>query len=182
MAKRGERQGRYFACVLYVNSEELLNCMIQDKRLQIRAYAFIRHDKDTRDNGELMDSHFHLLLRVRNPKTIQQIYKWFYPNEEKQNVFVEFIWNKQGAVDYLTHENEKDKHHYDLSEVVDCGLDDILSEDDDKDESYEIISHLLDKSMTIRELVKCYGRDFVIHFQSYMSVVDSIKQEENHYE
>lgn len=85
--------------------------------------------------------------------------------------------DRTGIIDYLTHENEPDKHHYDKNDIIDGGLNDILPAGESSDDTYEIIEKLLE-GYSIRELIRLYGRDFLYHLPAYMTAVDLIRDEE----
>lgn len=70
-------------------------------------YAYIKHDKD---NAE---EHYHYYIEFPNPRAITAVASELgIPQNMLQQVF-----DKRGILQYLTHENANDKHHYDKSEI-----------------------------------------------------------------
>lgn len=162
--------GRYFALVSYRTDTDGLIQTIEKKRNSVRAYALIKHDQDE------ADTHHHIVLRTNTTWTCPAIAKWF-ADDSGQNTFAQIVRDRTGIIDYLTHENEPDKHHYDKNDIIDGGLSDILPAEDSSDDSYEIIEKLLE-GYPIRELIRLYGRDFLYHLPAYMTAVNLIRDEE----
>lgn len=170
MAK-GEKKARFFSCVSYIKETEKIIDIINSKRTSIRAYAFIKHDKDS------TDIHHHIVLRTNTTWTCPAISKWFKQGTD-QNTFVQNVFDRNGIIEYLTHENEdNEKHKYDQSEIIDGGVNDILPKGQADDFCAEIVEKMLE-GVSCRELVNMYGRDFVYHYSHYMAVMEAIKDEE----
>ncbi len=164
------KKSRFFACVSYIpNTDELIE-ILQTKGKSIRSFALIKHDKE---EGEL---HHHIVIRTHTNWKCLQVAKWF-KSPTGQNTFVQPVRDRQGILDYLTHENAPEKYQYDKSDIIDGGLDDLLPACESSDESYEIVEMLIKKT-SIRELVRLYGKDFIYHYGSYVAVANAIKEEE----
>lgn len=77
----------------------------------IKRYAYILHDND------VANPHWHVVINAPdNNAKITTIAKWFKVPEN----FVSVVRGRNGLIDmceYLTHENEPEKHRYDDSEV-----------------------------------------------------------------
>lgn len=99
---------RYFTFVLQDN-----NKVVQDKIKEYYAnekYAYILHDKDKSADR----NHYHYLLMFGSPRSFKSI-----ANDLEMPVTnLQKVYSRKGILDYLTHENDPSKHHYDLSEVV----------------------------------------------------------------
>ena len=81
----------------------------------IRDYAYIIHDKDLDDKGELKKSHIHLALRFKNSYDTKHISQWFDIPEQ----YISKVKGKWAdMLKYLTHKNAKDKFQYEDSDVV----------------------------------------------------------------
>lgn len=160
-------KGRFFGLVTYLSDPQKVIKMIETKRTSIRSYALIVHDKDQ------ADPHIHIVIRTHNPWTCKQVCNWFVDTETNQNAFAEFVHDRLGIIDYLTHENDPDKHHYDKSEIIDGGIDDLLPKGNTDDLTCEILELLL-QGTAIRELVKMYGKDFLYHIRDYTTAVKMI--------
>ena len=95
-----------------------------------------------------------------------------------QNTFVQIVHDRNGIIEYLTHENEdNEKYKYDQSDIIDGGVNDILPKGQADDFCAEIVEKMLE-GVSCRELVNMYGRDFVYHYSHYMAVMEAIKDEE----
>ena len=167
------KHARFFALVTYrTNTDDLVKTICNHSN-SIRAYALIKHDKDK------TDVHHHIVLRTYNTWTCLSVSKWFF-DDTGQNTFCQIVRDRQGIIDYLIHENDTDdeKAHYDKSDIVDGGLNDLLPAECASDDSYEIVQKLLD-GVPIRELVKLYGKDFIYHYSSYVAVVEHIRDQES---
>jgi hypothetical protein len=73
----------------------------------------INHDKDTNEQGDLLETHTHIYLEYANPRKISTVANLL----EVETNFIEVVRNKKGYLRYLTHLDEKDKHIYEASEV-----------------------------------------------------------------
>ncbi len=166
-----DKRSRYFALVTYITDTDRVIDKIQTKRNSIRAFALIKHDKDE------TDPHHHIVMRTHNALTCSTVVKWFKDTEKGQNTFAEFVHDTGAVLDYLTHENEADKYHYDKTAVIDGGLCDLLPREDTADESMTILEDVLAGTPT-RELCKKYGREYIYRAAAYMAVADQIKREE----
>ena len=81
----------------------------------IKDYAYIIHDKDVNEKGELKEPHIHLALRFKNAYDTKHIASWFGITEN----YVSKVKGKWvDMLKYLTHQNAPDKYQYSDSEVV----------------------------------------------------------------
>lgn len=71
-------------------------------------YAYIKHDQDD------AEEHYHYYVEFPNPRSLTSVANELGvpPN------MLEAVYSKKGILEYLTHENQPDKHHYDKSEIV----------------------------------------------------------------
>lgn len=167
-------KSRYFSGITYLSTTDLVK-RLQEKGTSIRAYAVIDHNKDEKE------PHRHFVIRTHSTWTPTAVLKWFPRpfdiNGKEINTFIEIVHDRQGIVDYLTHKNELDKHHYDESEIIDHGLTDLVPQGETSDDTFEIIEMML-QGVPTRELVRLYGRDFLYHYGAYKAVADQIRAEE----
>ena len=166
---------RWFTCVTYAN-ENAVKYMIQKQRNAIRAFAYIIHDKDE------TDTHIQIILRTYQPYAFKTILNWFRAaqietgSEKIQNTFVQTIIDRYGIVNYLTHKDEPDKAQYDESQIVDGGLEQFYENDGTKDNSFEIITDLME-NVSYYDMVKRYGREYIYHHDQYEKVAARIRAE-----
>ena len=165
-------RSRFFSAVTYITDTAELIDILQRKANSIRAYAVMLHDKDE------VDPHHHMVIRTHSTWTCTQISKWFADNKNAQNTLVQTVKDRSAIIAYLTHENEENKFHYDKSDIIDGGIDDILPAGETSDDSFEIIEKLL-AGTSVREMVRLYGREFVYHYGNYSTIANVIREEEN---
>lgn len=97
---------RFFICqeLQYYSIDKLVDFLNNHQNFK---YAYIVHDKD---NGA---PHFHLYLRTGSAFRFDELAKLM----DLPPQYIEKVRNDEKAVDYLTHENDAGKHHYDKSEI-----------------------------------------------------------------
>jgi len=112
-------------------------------------YAFILHDKDVTETGEIKKPHYHVIVRSKNATWRDALSKEF---EYPANYF-EQVRSEDAILCYLTHANEEKKHHYELSEVQGSlsllkRLKKLLERDEvtESEKALEIIKFILDYS------------------------------------
>lgn len=161
-------KARFFSLVTYLSEEEIVS-VLNNHSSSVVAYAYIYHDRDN------VEPHYHLVLRLSSSWTSSAVLKWFkgFP----QNSFIQIVHDRSAIVQYLTHENESDKFHYSQSDIVDAGLSDICSSSEADNLGLDIVEDIV-SGVPTRELVRRYGRDFIIHSASYFVISDMIMKEE----
>lgn len=80
------------------------------KKFDNEKYAYILHDKDKSSEHK----HFHYVLIFSNPRSFNSLAN----DLELPVTMIEKVYSKKGILDYLTHENDPNKYHYPLSDVV----------------------------------------------------------------
>lgn len=164
---------RKFYIMSYLSKEQIEQ-VISEKQNQIKAIAYAFHDKD--DN----EPHFHILLYCYSKHTISGIAKWFnrsaFVDDKGMNIntFVEFSLSVKGSFNYLTHEDDEDKFHYDQSIICGYNIDFFRDNTEvDFDPLSESINDLL-CGVSLYECVQRYGRDFIIHYGHIKALLNDI--------
>ena len=87
-------------------------------------YAFILHDRDVNDEGEIKTPHYHIVLKCNSRYAKESIITDFAKNLKINRVCVKVkaYHDICGAVQYLVHQNDKDKFQYDRSEIVSSNI------------------------------------------------------------
>lgn len=81
-----------------------------NKYYEHEKYAYILHDKDTSSEHK----HYHYVLMFSSPRSFKSV-----ANDLQIPVtMLQKVYSKKGILDYLTHENDPNKHHYDPSEIT----------------------------------------------------------------
>ena len=75
-------------------------------------FAYILHDKDTKETGEVVEPHYHLLLVFKNARSFEAIQRVF------KGAHIEETMNIVSAVNYLIHNGKPNKYAYDKSAIV----------------------------------------------------------------
>ena len=75
-------------------------------------FAYIKHDKDTKETGEPVAPHYHLLLVFKNARSFETIQRVF------KGARIEETLNIVSAVNYLVHNGKPNKYAYDKSAIV----------------------------------------------------------------
>lgn len=119
-------------------------------------YAYIKHDKDVLDNGELKKEHYHFLVQFPN-------YRWRNAIANELNItpnYLEKVRNVENSLKYLIHFNNSDKYQYDIDEVQGTLKNKLISyiNTTDKTESDKVIE-LLDYLDSHKKFIKL--SDFV---------------------
>lgn len=81
----------------------------------IKDWAYIIHDKDIDKDGNIIRPHYHIAVRLKNPRKLKHIAQWFdiEPN------FIEFgKGNYSDLLKYLIHENAPEKYQYSAEDVI----------------------------------------------------------------
>lgn len=76
-------------------------------------YAYIIHDKDFNEVGELKKSHVHVIVQFQNAK-------WntaFAEELEITSNYIQPIRNFENCLEYLIHYNDENKYQYEIDEV-----------------------------------------------------------------
>lgn len=75
-------------------------------------FAYIRHDKDTKDTGEVVEPHYHLILVFKNARAFETIQRAFV------GAHIEPTRNIVSAVNYLIHNGKPNKYSYEKTAIV----------------------------------------------------------------
>ena len=75
-------------------------------------FAYILHDMDNKETGEIVEPHYHLLLVFKNPRSFEAIQRVF------KGAHIEETLNIVSAVNYLVHNGKPNKYAYDKSAIV----------------------------------------------------------------
>jgi hypothetical protein len=112
--KKRPIQARVFTASLKpVWTDQQVQEFLENNKGIFEAYV-VRHDKDSDDHGELVESHTHVLIIYETPRQISTVAKVL------GNIganFVEIVDNKQTFIRYLTHKNHPNKFQYSDDDV-----------------------------------------------------------------
>lgn len=179
---KGKRY-RSFSLSSYLTPEQI-GFILSNKSEQCRAYAYILHDKDVKDDGTLKEPHCHILVSTINAKTVEQVRGWFKGYTDDKGLPITTLGQPMHDVgssfDYLTHDTEgallENKYVY-SSECIQ-GYNLSFFKDDtaqDEDNITLALSDMVD-GIPLFEVAKKYGRDFIIHYQSIKLLFNDIQK------
>ena len=108
-----EKKYRSFAGTLYPDSESY-DCeqLLSIIRSKFTDWAYILHDKDVDDNGELKKPHFHWVGRA-TPRCLSVVSNFLGLPEND----IEIVKNFDNMIQYLIHLNDIDKFQYSPDDV-----------------------------------------------------------------
>lgn len=99
-------------CIVYPEScpdiEDALN------KLEPKRYAYILHDCDADENGELKKPHYHVYLYFENAREFKSIANVFGIAENN----IELVKNKRALIRYFTHIDDPEKYQYSYKDIV----------------------------------------------------------------
>lgn len=99
---------RYFTFSLVDNNHSVQRRI--EERFSSAKYAWICHDQDK----SVEHKHFHYVLMFEQPRSFNSIAN----DLEIPVTMLQKVYSKKGILDYLTHENDPNKHHYSLSDIT----------------------------------------------------------------
>lgn len=173
---------RNWRLVSYLNEQQILQ-VIEEHTNQIKAYAYIYHDKDINDDGNPKPPHYHILLALNNATSQTGITNWFQGFEDELgndiNTLSKVMSNPKGAFGYLTHNTVASAHkfQYDESLIKSVNADFFIDYDVVSDDKLSTaLSEMLD-GIPISEVAKKYGRDFIIHYAHIRALYNDIQSQ-----
>lgn len=110
MAKQNEKRNYEIILYLIEDVNRYVNICIENGF----DYAFIYHDKDLKeDKSDFKKPHYHFQIYMQNQKSLSRMSKIFNISEN----YIEYIYHKKKAIQYLTHADYNDKHNYSIFEI-----------------------------------------------------------------
>lgn len=104
-----EKRYRHFMMLLYPEWDNF-NDILEDLKGSFKNYAYIKHMPEDEEKKE----HFHLILSLDNPRTIDSLSKRVgVPSNLIRN-----CKSLRGACRYLVHKDSEDKFQYNLEQVI----------------------------------------------------------------
>lgn len=168
---------RNFSLVTYLD-EIQIQCVLEQHQKQLKAYAYIKHDRD-------IDKipHYHLLIALYNNTTENAIKNWFFGfkdiNDKDINTFVQPLQDVKNGYLYLTHDTKQ----CEIDNKVKYNADDIVSYNDNffKSSALQDIDNLTMAlndmlcDVPLYEIAQKYGRDFIVHYGHLKMLLNDIK-------
>lgn len=114
---KNNRQGKdnKFFIVLYPDSTTYdIEVVFNNIRFISTKYAYILHDNDCDENGEIKKSHYHVYFKLENQASIETVAK----SLEVENNCIQFAVNERGCCRYLIHLDNPEKHQYSQDSII----------------------------------------------------------------
>lgn len=106
---------RKFIGVIYPDAENYdFQAVLDSFDYTFEEWAYIVHDKDTDDNGEVLKPHVHWIGAKRTPSLISIVANQLGVPENS----IEFCKSWKVSVRYLVHDDNDDKYHYPAEDIV----------------------------------------------------------------
>lgn len=166
-------------------SESQIRDVLNVHSFQIKAFAYILHDKDLSDKGVPITPHYHILLCLNNATSLSGILKWFDGFEDENgndiNTLAKVMNNRSGAFSYLTHNTcaSQEKYQYPESDIVSYNAD-FFTTDYEEDKVDTLSCALTDmlNGIPLNEIRVQYGRDFILHYCHIKALYNDIQKQE----
>lgn len=178
------RRYRNFSLMTYLKPQQIEDVLHGHDR-QIKAYAYITHDKDKNEFGELKEKHIHLLICLVNNTTVDAIRNWFkgFTDEKGMpiNTLAQPMHDISGSYDYLTHDTEQareeGKYIYPPDEIKGLNLDFFKDTNKQDIDNLTLAIDDLLNGIPLDEVRKRYGRDFIMHYGHIKMLFNDIQKQ-----
>lgn len=182
---RPPKRVRSFCLSTYLTKSEVGEILRKHER-QIRAYAYIEHDRDVNKDGTPKPRHIHLLLRTVNGRTVEDIRNWFKGFTDEKGMPVNTLGQEMhdigSSFEYLTHDTEaaisEGKFRYDSADIVSNDVEYFKGTSERDEDNISLAVMDLCNGIPLREVALKYGRDFIIHYANIKLLFNDIQLQE----
>lgn len=172
-----DKRSRNFGGVLYPDAENYnFSDILREGQNYFQEFAFILHDKDLDENGNLKKPHFHWLGRRKNGVHLSTVAKVMGIDEHH----IEMIRNWQGSVRYLTHVDYPDKFQYSI-ENIEGSMKDLYSYFEIISEGEAVINIIKqrDEGKSYRQILfDSVEKGYYSHFRRNLGIVQMIEEDD----
>lgn len=187
-----EKESKALSIVTYATEEHILR-IFESKKNQVLGFAYIHHDKDK------SEPHKHIVVVLKRSRKQQEVLNWFKgcvdEKGEKCNTRLEPIACMRGIEEYLTHSDDDSvkagKHQYNEQDIKVLKADELFDYVTDYDKAQEREQRKTEKSdevesliddiiqgVSLREMARRYGRDYMKNAVSYRRYAADVVLEE----
>lgn len=178
-------RSRNFSLTTYLNKSQVKDVLYRHDR-QIKAYAYIEHNKDLNEDGSQKETHIHILIRTINNITVDNVRNWFKgytdSNDLPINTLGQVMHDITASFDYLTHNTEQakadKKYLYNDNEVISNDINFFKNNSEYTEDNITLAIMELCEGVPLKEVATKYGRDFIIHYQSIKMLFNDIQVQE----
>lgn len=184
----------WFTVRTYFSKKQLELFLDYRCRSMIQHFAYCYHDSDYKENGQLVEPHFHIVIKLFRPRTLEAVEKWFsgYHDEKGMEITYKVIplsgrQDITNQYEYLLHlttrARSEGKHMYSVEERI---VDDVdfwepYSFKFSQQNLMQAVFRICSGELTLRSACFEYGRDFILHYGVIKSLVQDIAKEEVNY-
>lgn len=161
---------RVFSLVVY--SRRSIDFALKSKSDLIRSYAFICHDSDVDDSGELKKMHYHVIIRTKNPYKLSTVHRWFINDDGNLDGLCEVCHSPVDMFRYFTHIDYPEKYQYNVDDIITNDIN-FFSGNSKSDSLVDALNDML-SGVSVKQLVYIYGRDFIIHYSKLREIYNEI--------
>lgn len=173
---QNEKQGRLHSLITYAKLDDIKKVFDYHTE-QVRRWCCICHDKDKDENGDAVIPHYHIVVEFYNGYRVTSVRNWFKTclDDKGQAVTTlgQLVIDRKSITDYLTHSNTPEKHQYSETDIENypdyVGIAGTSPRNDD-DSALNIIDDMLNGD-SYYDLIRRYGREFIINSQKYREAV-----------
>lgn len=168
-------RARKFSCITYC-TEEQIKLSLEAHWSCIRAWAYMKHDKDVNSDGTTKEPHYHVVVWLYNASTVGRVRRWFRALDDKQQEITTTAQPCKDVVfayEYLYHRNDPDKYQYNEKDIQ-CSDRDLFKSDDPDDNAVNALNDIL-YGVPLQEVMQRYGRDAIYHYSHLRQIVCDIR-------
>lgn len=118
---RASVTSKYWTFMFYNDQNEYERLLEELTSLGLKCALSPLHDKDIdpkSDTGDLKKAHTHVVVKFVNPVGRRAVVDGITKQFQGATNHVQQILNPAKMIDYLTHENQPEKHHYDAKDII----------------------------------------------------------------
>lgn len=169
------KRSRSFELLTYIDIDDVRRYCLRDN---VSNYAYIVHDMDVYEEdakdeegnllhikGDRKEPHIHVVVTFKEARTLRAVSKDFCNFEQNTRSII--TKDLERSLMYLTHEFEENKYKYSRDKVTSTYAYFNGSNSGTADNIAVQILNDMDNGIAPREMVRRYGRDYVIHFKQY---------------
>lgn len=168
---KAPQRGYTFAMETYLEPFDFLQVLNSEN---VRHWAWILHDKDTHENGELKTAHYHIILTTPTYRSVKVVRDWFYALGVKNadgmpiNTLGQIVKNESDMLAYFTHSNAPEKYQYPEEDVQFDDADYWQKKTGaEASASDDFVEDLIARELSPVEMARKYGRDYIRNYNSY---------------
>lgn len=139
-------RSRIWTFQLYTDNQKHNQILEYIKRNYV--YAYIIHNKDITEDGEIKKEHIHLILFLENARDLKSIVEEF----KIEKNLVEKVKSKRYMIRYLTHEDQTEKAQYNKKDIITNNESEILKAyktEDEEQQISKILTYIITKKRTV---------------------------------